>query len=543
MNGAVSDLVGVIIKYSGEFADIAVGVDGTVEDLGAGYAVVTLPRDGIADLANIDGIEDVELSREVFIEDDFALSAACISSARAEFGGLDGGGVAVGIIDTGVDYAHPEFVSDDGGSRIAYFWDQNADGVPPAGFAFGTEYTADDLNGALGAAQPYSVIARTDLRGHGTAVASIAAGNSGAAPRSAIIAVAVRRGELSGGSPTTDIMRALKYTIDRARELSMPLACNISFGLNDGSHRGDSLFETYITDVLSSWKCSAAVPTGNEGSSGHHASGELTNGEVRDVAFFTTRGISRFYLSLWKNYADEIDFELVFPNGESSGIISESDAVRRLARAGFDLTAVYGQPSRYSVRQEVFFNLAASDGDPADAGVWTLRLYAGNVPDGRFEVWLPTVGEVTRGTFFADPAVQGSLTIPSTAEKVISVAGLDARTGVVAEFSGAGYSFAGLPKPDLAAPAVGIVAARSGGGYASFSGTSFASPFVCGSAALLMQWGVVRGNSPFLYGERLRALLRRSAIRTRASGYPDPFVGYGALCLARALRIASDNAP
>ena len=91
-------------------------------------------------------------------------------------------------------------------------------------------------------------------------------------------------------------------------------------------------------------------------------------------------------------------------------------------------------------------------------------------------------------------------------------------------------------KPDLAAPGVDVTTVAAGGGYASFSGTSFATPFVTGSAALLMEWGIVRGNDPYLYGEKVKAYLRRGAKPLPGfTQYPNPLVGYGVLCLEDSL--------
>ena len=87
-------------------------------------------------------------------------------------------------------------------------------------------------------------------------------------------------------------------------------------------------------------------------------------------------------------------------------------------------------------------------------------------------------------------------------------------------------------KPDLAAPGVGIMAPSRQGGYEPVTGTSFAAPFVSGSAALLAQWGVVEGEDPFLYGEKIKAFFIRGA--RQLPGYdfwPNPQLGYGALCV------------
>ena len=434
-----------------------------------------------------------------------------------------------------------DFRNADGSTRILYLWDQTVDGSPPADFNEGTEYTQFQINSALQSENPFSIIPSNDFNGHGTAVAGIAAGNGnssdgeniGVAFQADLIIVKVGQKGNDFFAQTTEIMRAVKYIVSKSRELQKPVAINMSFGMNNGSHKGTSLFEEYLSDISAEWKNVLVVPTGNEGGAGHHFNGSLKSNQVKEIEFFTASGITNFYLSLWKNFADSFAVELIFPNGISSGIINLENRLKTVRVDNMTLTVIYGQPTRYSAEQEIYFNISANE-NYIRSGLWKLRIIPSTIVDGEINIWLPTVEEVTAKTYFSNPSVYNTMTLPSTANKVIRVSGYNDRIGNIAEFSGNGIPDTSLI-PDIAAPAVNIVSARSGGGYDYFTGTSFAAPFVTGSAALMMQWGIVNGNSPFLYGERIKAFLRLGARRSDGVVYPNQTFGYGTLCLSNSV--------
>ncbi len=239
----------VIVKYHGDIRPVAAALGATAEDLGDAYAILTLRSDRIPELYTYKEIEYIKLPKNLTLSLSLreSMSAACIPQARAQAGyQLTGSGVLIGIIDSGIDYTHPDFRDQNGNSRIAFLWDQTAAGKPPEGFFGGAEYTGSQLNAALQNAQPYSVIPPTDIVGHGTAVAGIAAGNgrasggteTGAAPDASLIVVRLGDKGNQFSTRTTEIMRALKYTTDRAAALQMPVAINLSFGTNECSKNG-----------------------------------------------------------------------------------------------------------------------------------------------------------------------------------------------------------------------------------------------------------------------------------------------------------------
>jgi subtilisin family serine protease len=196
----------------------------------------------------------------------------------------------------------------------------------------------------------------------------------------------------------------------------------------------------------------------------------------------------------------------------------------------------YGEPSPYSIYQEIRLELIPKN-TYLDSGIWTITLLPRRVIDGTWEMWMPAAAARNYGTRFLTPSASTTLTIPSTASQVITVGAYDWATDQPASFSGRGRTWGtDQVKPDLVAPGVDITSCSPGGGYTSRTGTSMATPFVTGSCALLMQWGIQNGNDPFLYGEKLKAYLRRGARKLPAFvEYPNPQVGWGALCLKDSL--------
>jgi subtilisin family serine protease len=544
MNGQIQTapegtLFEVIIKYNGDIEQVASELNAEVEPLYQGYAILSLEESKIPQLYDYTQIEHVELPKILSFETSPSLITTCIQPVQTNpLWNLNGRNVIVAIIDSGIDYLHSDFRNEDGTSRILYIWDQTATGTPPQGFKSGAEYNNDQINRALKNETPLSIVPHVDTNGHGTAVAGVAVGNGrdsngeniGVAPGADIISVKLGSRGYQSFVKTTELMRAIKYVISQAKSLLKPVAINISFGTNDGSHDGNSLFENYMNDISADWKTVIAIPTGNEGSAGHHYEGSINSQETKDIEFFTAAGITRFFVTMWKDFVDNLSVELIFPSGKTSGVVNLENQIKTTRENNTVARIVFGQPSHYTVSQQIYFDVTGIEG-AIESGVWKIRIRSGDIVNGKFELWLPSLEAVTNQTSFATPSISNTLTIPSTARKVIAVAGYNDRLDSVVDFSGRGPANGRIQKPDLAAPATGILTTKSGGGYDTFTGTSFAAPFVTGAAALMMQWGIVDQNDPFLYGERIKAFLRLGANRSKARQYPNLSWGYGTLCL------------
>ena len=150
----------------------------------------------------------------------------------------------------------------------------------------------------------------------------------------------------------------------------------------------------------------------------------------------------------------------------------------------------YGEPSPYSKDQEIYFDFIPLYQDYLQSGSWIFHLTPRKIVRGNYDFWLPSSAVLNQSTYFLRSTPDITLTIPSTASMAITVGAYNSNYQTYADFSGRGFTrVTNQVKPDLAAPGVGIMAPRSEGGYEAVTGTSFAAPFVTGSAALMMQWG------------------------------------------------------
>lgn len=529
----------LIVKYSGSLDDIrALGI-GVVE-LQNEYAIVTVKENLIDRLSDFPQIEFIEKPKRLFFNVENGKLASCIPPVQRPPYNLTGRGVLIGVIDSGIDYANPVFRNADGTTRIRNLWDQSLSERPPEGYVIGTEYTSEQINEAL--RQPTmqerrQIVPSQDISGHGTAVAGVAAGNSddyrGVAYESELIVVKLGIPKLDGFPRTTELMQGIDYVVRKALEYQMPVAINISFGNTYGAHDGNSLLEQFIQDIANRWKSVICIGTGNEGNTAGHTAGVLNDSEEVVIELSVQENETALNVQIWKAYYDVMDISLESPSGVRVGPIQEILGSQRFRIGQTDLLLYYGEPSPYTIDQEIYIDFLPRT-DYISSGIWRIILTPREIVSGNYALWLPSENVLNEGTGFLLPSVQGSLTIPSTAFRTIGVGAYNAETMTYADFSGRGSG--ARIKPDLVAPGVDILAPIPGGGFGEFSGTSFATPFVTGSAALLMQWGIVVGNDPFLYGEKVRAYFQRGAREILGfEEYPNQVVGYGALCVEDSL--------
>lgn len=526
----------LIIKYSG---DLILPDYVTLIPLYGGYGIITIPEIYIDSLSALPQIEYIEKPKNLVFSLYEARAASCITPVQNPPRSLSGRGVLIGIVDSGIDIFHPDFRNEDGTTRIRELWDQSIPDETNSGYNQGRIFTREEINRAI--AENDRSFPSRDLSGHGTHVAGIAAGNGrasngrqkGVAPESELLIVKLGNAFPDGFPRTTELMLGMDYCVKKAIEWQMPLALNISFGNSYGSHDGTSLLETYIDNLSNIGRTTIAIGSGNEGNKGRHTFGRLSDSGTSQIELIISGGETSLNLQIWKNYVDSFQIRLVAPSGADVILTGFSSGAYENVLDSTRLLWYFGSPSPYSVSQEIYLEMIPTAGNSyIQSGVWKIQLTPESIVDGTYQMWLPSGNSINPATSFLVPTVSTTLTIPSTASNPITVAAYNSDTDGFASFSGQGYTGLSLPKPDIAAPGVDILSTAPGGGYTNNTGTSMATPFVTGSAALLMEYGIIQNRDPYLYGQKVKAYLQKGARHLPAEkNYPSPVIGWGVLCL------------
>lgn len=217
--------------------------------------------------------------------------------------GYTGRNVVMGIMDSGIDFNHPDFKDSLGNTRIYALWDQRDNtGTGPAPYNYGTLWTQAQINGGS--------CTHNDLQyyGHGTHVSGIAAGNGrattvrnykGVAPDAVIVAVAI---DFNGSNSPTAIADATAWMYAQAQTLGLPCVINASLGDYYGSHDGQDLQAQLMDNLITAQNGRVFVgAAGNAGDLDIHLSYPLTTTDTA-LTWFTV-GSGNIYMQLWMDTA------------------------------------------------------------------------------------------------------------------------------------------------------------------------------------------------------------------------------------------------
>lgn len=523
----------LIVKYQGNLDKVR-QLGGTVHELSNGYAVLNVPEPLVDTVSNLEEIIFVEKPKSLEFSVLNGKRVSCVNQVQVQnsliggANGLFGEGVIIGIADSGIDYTNRVFLNADGTTRILKLWDQVTN----------TVFSEEQINEALSSANPYDIVNSRDVSGHGTHVAGIAAGNYaenrnenlGIATRSKLIIVKMAEPSSDSFPKTTQLMEAVDFIVKQANEYGMPFVMNISFGNTYGAHDGTSLISTYFDSMIDGNRTAMVIGSGNEGDSAGHVGDFVT--EEKDIELQVSDYQRAFGIQLWKNFVDIWGIRITAPSGASTPIVNKDGFIFSYILDNTAVKILYGTPKPYSKYQEIYISLIPNNRYVVK-GIWTITIIPEKTVNGRYDLWLPTSSSINVNTRFLSPNPFITLTVPSATRKAITVGAYNSNNDTIATFSGRGFTREDNQiKPDIVAPGVDILSASNTGGTTIRSGTSMATPFVTGSVALMMEWGIVRGNDSFLYGEKVKAYLIRGARHLAGiNRYPSELAGWGALCL------------
>ena len=525
----------LVVLYGDNFLRFKNSVDvigAKVEDLGYGFGILIIKVSDLNRIIELEGLQYIELPKILYTSAYDSNRASCIPSVWNNYN-LTGEGILVGFLDTGIDYTHNAFKDDEGNTRIEYIYDLEN----------GVVYDKNKINEALKSEDPFSVVPEIDLSGHGTHVAGIACAggninfdNYGVAYKSSIAMVKITGENSLRAALSTQLMRGLKFLMDKSNEINKPLVVNISLSTNDGSHNGSSLLEKYIQTFTQLQKAVIVVAAGNEGNSAHHVGGKMKKEEDLDLNIGD--GEKGIILDFFKPVLVDVSVEVISPTGISTGPMELSESYKERF-VGREKIVVYSTgPKPFDIQGQTTISILPL-GDTITSGGWRIIVRKLNNYEGYFDVWLPIAEGLNERTRFLQPSVYNTLGIPATVEGVISVGSYNFLNNNLSAFSGRGVVRPEwLIKPDLVAPGENILSTVEEQGFDTKSGTSMAAPQVSGICALLFEWGIIRNNDPFLYGERIKYYLIKGAKRTIfGEAYPNPDLGYGFVCLDRTMEL------
>lgn len=458
--------------------------------------------------------------------------------------------VLIAIIDSGIDYLHPDFINENNTSKIVSIWDQESNKKqPPKGFIFGSEFTREDINTAI---MENDKTLSVDNIGTGTIAAGISSGNGrlnsqykGVAVDSELVVVKLREYKdtyIEGriNYQKSDFLSAIRYVLDVAQKEDKFLIINFTIGLAAKSIIELTLLETFreINEAGVIFISGA----GNEGNTDIHYEGNISaNNGFQDIIIQVGQQ-KNLDITLTNIGPDKIGASIISPSGELSYQIMYSPDYYvyrgkfNLEDTDYEMRLIY--PWLESAHQELTINLFN-----IKPGIWTLRLIPEFIINGSYDVYLPNKNLISSQTRFSDPASTSTITMYAATEKVITIGAYNDKTDSIWIGSSKGPVKQKGIKPDIVAPGIDIISPYIDGEYNTSTGTGVSSSIVSGVIALIVQY--IREQNAFykevLYTQQLKTYLMLGATKKDIYEYPNISQGYGILNLKDTIIAIANN--
>ncbi len=458
---------------------------------------------------------------------------------------LFGQGVIVGIIDTGIDYQHKAFLNMDGTSRILSIWDQTIqDGTPPEEFTYGTEYKKEQIDLALKSDNPLSIVPSVDENGHGTAIASIAAGSSdlensftGIAPSSDIIVVKLKQAKqnlrniffIPDGPicfQESDVILAVRYFHRMTSIINRPIVICLAIGSSQGGHDGNEDTSAYLSFISNTPWFGIIIAAGNEGNNERHFFGTVASDTFsEEFELKVSSKDKKFAFQIWTYAPARFSVEIITPTGESTReIFARFNECNKFTFI-FEASVVW--VNNNIIEEETGDQMILIRMENPTEGVWRIKVRNIENEVTSFHAWLPSGDLISKETFFLQPSPDTTITSPGNSVNPMTATAYNQSDDSILIESGRGYTRINTIKPDFAAPGYNLTCAALNGGYGTATGTGAASAYATGIAAMLLEWAVIRENYISITGMDVRRLLIRGASRDDELVYPNNIWGYG----------------
>lgn len=558
------DYANYIIQYYGTYtSDYDVPPYVYITPLDSSYAIISMKLELIPkpfDTKNVRKVftsyVDFEKFGIIYINPPEIYSLSAISAVEAvniepleanKYLNLTGEGVIIGIIDTGIDYLNEEFQDEEGNSRINVIWDQTIDASGGQYETFwGSIYDKDQINEAIkvkkSGGDPYKIVPSKDQVGHGTHMAGIvgAAGKNplikSLAPKCKFavvkLAEAVSYKEFANFNKDTlvyappVIFAALNFLKEYAVKQQLPIAILLPLGTTSGNHKGQHILDSYIENITNNVGIVVVTSTGNEGISDGHVSGiiidEATN---EDIEILVSEKRKKFYVGIWVDLPNIANVNIISPSGQATGTIQavfNQSGDYDFILEGTKTEVYYDLPEKYS--GDEYIRIYFTDITP---GLWRIRLNLQRGVAAGYNGWMWQKEYVGEGTRFTPSDPYGTITIPADSDYTVSVAGFNQNNSNYIPYSGVSLLNDYLGKIDFAAGAVNTPTTGVNNTLVSINGTSLSAAVGAGICVLLLQWGIVNKNFPYMYTQSIKTFLRRGTLKRPGDVYPNQNIGYG----------------
>lgn len=482
------------------------------------------------------------------LESSVSLDVSKINSVHQNSNfGLNGRGVIIGVVDTGIDYRHPAFMNNDKTTRILSIWDQTKMGnTPPDGFTFGAEFSKELINFALISDDPLDIVPSVDTIRHGTAIASIIAGKSneehdfsGVVPDAELLVVKLKEAKANLKAffsvpehelcyQESDIILGIRYVVTVARKLNRPIVICMALGSSQGGHDGRGPSSVYLDSLVHLPKTGVAVAAGNEGNNRRHYFNSIQSGPyIGNFQMVVGRNDKEFFMEIWPFIPARLFIEITAPTWESSEIIYP--VLQGCKKVSFRSVNSVVWVNNILLEEETGEQLILLRFHQAYEGTWFFRVGSTDSEPFSYHCWLPSGNLITKETFFMDSNPDTTITAQGDSMHPLTVTAYNQNNGEILAESGRGYTRLGQVKPDVGAPGYQLSCAIPDYQYGTVTGTGAAAAHAAGVIAMVMEWAYNKGNYTAITGNQVNRLIMRGASRDRLDSYPNNIWGYGKL--------------